>query len=92
MKKKQLSPADVLIFLAIGCLILVIIVPLVNAVAISFSTQREYLDHPLLLFPSAPTLENYQNLLGDQRIASGFKTSLLIVGLGVPLNLFLRNH
>ena len=89
MKKKQLSPADVLIFLAIGCLILVIIVPLVNAVAISFSTQREYLDHPLLLFPSAPTLENYQNLLGDQRIASGFKTSLLIVGLGVPLNLFL---
>ena len=57
--------------------------------AISFSTQREYLNHPLLLFPTAPTLENYRNLLADQRIATGFKTSLLIVCLGVPLNLFL---
>ena len=89
MKKKQLSLADVLIVLAVGCLILIIIVPLVNAVAISFSTQREYLNHPLLLFPTAPTLENYRNLLADQRIATGFKTSLLIVCLGVPLNLFL---
>lgn len=86
---KKITPADVLVFLLIGCLIILIVIPFLNAIAISFSTQREYLNNLLMLAPKEPTLDNYRNLLGDQRIVTGFKTSISIVCLGVPLNLFL---
>lgn len=86
---KKITPADVLVFLLIGCLIILIVIPFFNAIAISFSTQREYLNNLLMLAPKEPTLDNYRNLLGDQRIVTGFKTSISIVCLGVPLNLFL---
>lgn len=86
---KKITFVDVLVFVIIGCLILLIVVPFLNAIAISFATQREYLNNLLMLAPKEPTLDNYRNLLGDQRIITGFKTSALIVFLGVPLNLFL---
>lgn len=86
---KKITFVDVLVFVMIGCLILLIVVPFLNAIAISFATQREYLNNLLMLAPKEPTLDNYRNLLGDQRIITGFKTSALIVFLGVPLNLFL---
>lgn len=86
---KKITFVDVLVFMIIGCLILLIVVPFLNAIAISFATQREYLNNLLMLAPKEPTLDNYRNLLGDQRIITGFKTSALIVFLGVPLNLFL---
>lgn len=86
---KKITFVDVLVFVLIGGLILLIVVPFLNAIAISFSTQREYLNNLLMLAPKEPTLDNYRNLLGDQRIITGFKTSALIVCLGVPLNLFL---
>lgn len=86
---KKITPADVLVFLLIGYLIILIVIPFLNAIAISFSTQREYLNNLLMLVPKEPTLDNYRNLLGDQRIVTGFKTSISIVCLGVPLNLFL---
>ena len=63
--------------------------PFINTIAISFSTQREYLNTPLLLMPREPTLNNYINLLGDKRISIGYLTSLKILLLGLPINLFL---
>ena len=86
---KKITFVDVLVFVLIGGLILLIVLPFLNAIAISFSTQREYLNNLLMLAPKEPTLDNYRNLMGDQRIITGFKTSALIVCLGVPLNLFL---
>lgn len=63
--------------------------PFINTIAISFSTQREYLNTPLLLIPRKPTLNNYINLLRDKRISIGYLTSLKILLLGLPINLFL---
>lgn len=87
--KKKLTLFDIVIAVIIGCLVAVVVIPFVNTIAISFSTQKEYLDHPLLMFPSAPTLNNYSNLLKDARIAIGYKSSLKILVLGLPVNLFL---
>lgn len=87
--KKKLTLFDIVIAVIIGCLVAVVVIPFVNTIAISFSTQKEYLDHPLLMFPSAPTLNNYSNLLKDARIAIGYKSSLKILVLGLPINLFL---
>lgn len=68
---------------------IVILFPFVNVIAASFSTPKEYMNSPLMLFPSNPTLENYKTLFQDGRIWTGYRTTLLILVLGVPLNMFL---
>lgn len=67
----------------------IILVPFINVIAASFSSPKEYMDTPLMLFPSKPTLENYKTLFQDGRIWTGYRTTLLILVLGVPLNMFL---
>jgi len=68
---------------------LVIILPFINVIATSLSTPKGYADSPLMLFPSHPTLENYKTLFQDGRIWTGYRTTLTILLLGVPLNMFL---
>ena len=68
---------------------LLVIVPFVNAISISFATQKEYVDNPLMLFPSQPTLQSYKLLLNDYRIWVGFRTSFLLVVVGVPVSMLL---
>ncbi len=66
-----------------------IIFPVLNAIATSLSTQKEAAETPLLLFPTQPTIDNYYRLFQDPRILIGYKTTALILLLGVPLNLLL---
>lgn len=68
---------------------IVIIFPVLNAIATSLSTQKEAAETPLLLFPTQPTIDNYYRLFQDPRILIGYKTTALILLLGVPLNLLL---
>lgn len=89
MRNRKATTADFLIAGFLFLLILAVVVPFINTIAISFSTQREYLNTPLLLMPREPTLNNYINLLGDKRISIGYLTSLKILLLGLPINLFL---
>lgn len=87
MRNRKATTADFLIAGFLFLLILAVVVPFINTIAISFSTQREYLNTPLLLMPREPTLNNYINLLGDKRISIGYLTSLKILLLGLPINL-----
>jgi putative aldouronate transport system permease protein len=56
---------------------------------ISFSTQKEYADNPMMLFPKNPTLESYRALFADGRIGTGYWNTFKILILGLPLSLFL---
>ena len=89
LKRKKFDGIDVFVFVLLTLWTLLIIVPFLNAISISFATQKEYVDNPLMLFPSAPTVKSYQMLFGDYRIWTGFKPSFLIVLIGVPLNMLL---
>ena len=77
----------ILVFLSIMAAIIVI--PLINVIATSFATQKEAAETPLLLIPTQPTIDNYYRLFQDPRILIGYKTTGLILLLGVPLNLIL---
>lgn len=65
MRNRKATTADFLIAGFLFLLVLAVVVPFINTIAISFSTQREYLNTPLLLIPRKPTLNNYINLLRD---------------------------
>ena len=80
---------DVVVVVLLTLWMLLVIVPFVNAISISFATQKEYVDNPLMLFPSQPTLQSYKVLLNDYRIWVGFRTSFLLVVVGVPVSMLL---
>ena len=88
-KRKRFDAVDVLVVTLLTLWMLLIIIPFVNAIAISFATQKEYVDNPLMLVPSEPTLKSYELLFNDYRIWTGFRTSFLIVLSGVPANMLL---
>lgn len=88
-KRKRFDAVDVLVVTLLTLWMLLIIIPFVNVIAISFATQKEYVDNPLMLFPSEPTLKSYELLFNDYRIWTGFRTSFLIVLIGVPANMLL---
>jgi putative aldouronate transport system permease protein len=67
----------------------IILIPFINVIAISFTKHKEYLTTPLLLFPKEPTLQNYERLFSDGRIWIGFRSTFLILLLGLPVNMLL---
>lgn len=97
MSKKQKSPSyskhfttiDALIFILLTLLAFTIIIPFWNVLVVSFSSQKEYAQTPLMLFPSNPTLESYRYLFRDGKIAQGYKNTFYLELLALPLSLFL---
>ncbi len=87
--RKKINIYDMLLIFFLSLWTLIIIFPFINVIVISFTTNKEYVMKPLLLFPMHPTLKNYMDLLKDPRILTGYRTTLQILLLGLPLNLFL---
>lgn len=94
MRKKGLrsiKPMDVVVFLFVTGFVLLILIPFINVVMISLTTEKEYLQTPILLFPKQPTLQNYKQLFESGTVLNGYKISFLILLIGVPLDLFLTS-
>ncbi len=89
IKRGSITALDVffIIFLTIGAL--AIIVPFWNVLVVSFSTQKEYADNPLMLFPKNPTLESYKYLFRDGKIKQGYINTGKLLMMGLPLSVFL---
>lgn len=90
-KKKKIDTVDVILFILLTGWGLIILLPFINAVAISFASYKEYLETPLLLIPKNPELKSYQQLIEDGRIWIGYRTTLIILVIAVPLSLFLTS-
>jgi putative aldouronate transport system permease protein len=80
---------DVVLFILLTFWGLIIVVPFINVVAISFTSHKEYLETPLLIFPKEPEIKAYQELFKGGRILTGYRNTLFIIAVGVPLSLFL---
>jgi putative aldouronate transport system permease protein len=87
--KNRFELIDLVLVVVLTVFALVIVVPFINVIAISFSSQREYLNTALLLVPKRPILNNYQRLFADGRIWIGYRTTLIFLLVGVPVNMFL---
>jgi putative aldouronate transport system permease protein len=85
--KFELLDGVILFFLLIMAILIVF--PVLNVLATSLATQKEAAENPLLLIPTQPTIDNYYRLFQDPRIVIGYKTTSLILLLGVPINMFL---
>lgn len=88
-KRRKINVWDIMLMGILGIWALAILLPVINVVAVSFTSNTEYYERPLMLFPYEPTLKNYMDLFDDGRVLIGYRTTLLLVCIGVPLNLFL---
>jgi putative aldouronate transport system permease protein len=86
--KDKTDFVDVILFVLLTAWGLIIAVPFINALAISFTGYKEYLASPLLLFPKAPEFKAYRELFKDSRLFYGYRTTITIILIGVPLSLF----
>ncbi len=87
--RNRIEPVDFILLIVMVIFASLIVVPLWHVIAMSFATQKEYLDTPLLLIPRAPTLSAYTALFNDGRIWIGYRSTLTLVGMGVPVNMLL---
>ncbi|TVY07556.1 carbohydrate ABC transporter permease [Paenibacillus cremeus] len=85
----QIQTLDIVLLIILTLFGVAIILPFINVAAISFSTQQEYLKSTVLLIPTEITLENFKALFEDGRIWVGYRTTLLLLLIGLPLNMFL---
>lgn len=88
-KLKRATAGDYLVLAFLLLLGMMMVLPFYNVIVISFSTEKEYLTTAFLLFPQQPTLDNYKELFRDGRILSGYQTTLRILAMALPINLFL---
>ena len=86
--KMRFQVPDAIILLVLLAFALIIVLPFINVIAISFTTPKAYADTPLLLFPKVFTWENYETLFQDGRIGIGFRTSGKFLLMAMPMNMF----
>ena len=89
MAKKRFDLFEPIIAIILTLWALVVIFPFFNVIALSLATEREYLMSPYMFYPSRPTLENYTNLLNNNRIFIGYRTTILFVAIGLPYNMLI---
>jgi putative aldouronate transport system permease protein len=86
---RRWEPIDWILFVFLTVFALLIVIPFLNVVSVSLTTYKEYLTSPLIIFPSVIDLKAYKEIITDARILIGYRTSLLIIVIGVPLSLLM---
>lgn len=89
LKYKHITTMDIVLAFLLSIGAMIIIIPFWNVLVVSFATQKEYADNPLMLFPKNPTLESYRYLFRDNKIWQGYVNTFKLLLMGLPLSVFL---
>jgi putative aldouronate transport system permease protein len=87
--KNRFEVLDLILVVIMIFLAAVIVLPFINVIGVSLSSQKEYATSHLMLFPLNPTLRNYIKLFEDSRIGIGYRTTLTFLIIGVPISMLL---
>ncbi len=87
--EKSIDAFLIVTYIVLILLALAIVVPFLNVFVISITSEGEYVRSPFMLFPTEPTFDSYKALFADGRIWIGYRTTLIILGLGLPVNMVL---
>lgn len=88
--KKRKDPLEIIAFIILTLFGLVIAVPFYNVLIVSITGQAEYLRAGgLLLFPKEPTLDSFSRLFQNKLLWTGYRATLSVVAVGLPLNVLL---
>ena len=86
-RKKRYTIGDVLIFITLTLLALLIFTPFYNAVVISLESNRGYALHPVSLYPTEITVNNYIYVIKNGNILTGYASTIMITVAGTILSM-----
>lgn len=89
IKRGKLDSLTVLIYVVVTVLGLSCLFPILNTLALSFSSSAAATAGKVGIIPVDFTLSSYQKILNDQQLWRSFLISMLRVLLGTSLNIFL---
>ena len=89
LNKPKIELLDIILLIFLSLFGFLIVFPFYNVIVVSFTSQQEFMTRPLILFPNEPTLEAYRVLFRSGEILIGYRTTLLFLAVGLPVNLFL---
>lgn len=89
MKPRKTTIGDLIIYGVLLVYGLMIIYPFYNAVLVSLVPRGIYLRNPFMLYPLQVTFNSYQYVLSRPSILNGFKTTGIIMIVGVLYNMVL---
>ena len=89
MKRDRFELLDGILFAFLVIYALLILVPFYNVIVVSFTSQKEFMTTSVLLFPKEPTLRSYVDLYKDGRVLIGYRTTLILLVMSLPLNIIM---
>lgn len=88
-KKRKAEPAQIIIAVIMGLWALMLLFPFYNAFLASISTQKEFSQNPLMLFPKEVTFSAYAYLLKATNLLVGYKNTFFMLVAGVPFSMII---
>ena len=86
-KRRKWTTGQIVVALSLTMIALIIFFPFYNAVVISFVTNRAYTLNPVSLYPTELSLANYEYLIENGNILSGYKNTIFITFIGTVLSM-----
>ncbi len=88
-RKRKINIVDIIIVIVISIMALSCLVPILNAIAISFSDKTSAALGEVYFWPKNFNITSYQEILKDSRFFTAFGVSVMRVVLGTTINVFL---
>lgn len=88
-RRKAIAGSEIVLLCALLVYALMIIYPFYNAILISLISTTDFVKNPLMLIPRNVTFDAYAYLLKSGGIATGYRTTLIILAVGLPYNMLL---
>jgi len=89
MRRKNIKIFDVVNLIILSLMAIITIFPLYYVLTLSLTTQGDYLQNPLMMYPKNINLDSYIFILSNNNVLRSFMNSTIIVVAGTIYSMFL---
>lgn len=87
--KEKIGLFDIIVTLIMASILVVILYPMLNIIAISFSSSAHVVQRSVTIFPKGFTLDAYKEIFSSPKIPRAYLNTLIYTGLGTMINIMM---
>ena len=87
--KEKTGLFDIIIALVMGLILVIILYPMLNIIAISFSGSAHVVQRSVTVFPRGFTLDAYREIFSSPKIPHAYMNTFIYTGLGTAINILM---
>ena len=87
--RQRIERLDIILHIILSIWVLLILFPFYEALMSSLVNSIEFTKHPIIIWPQHFVLDNYRTIFDYTNLLNGYKNTLIVVLIGVPIHLFL---